>query len=240
MSYLINDSCSLEVDSQTWLQPETSGASLVLAPYQNSEEHYSYAKKEYLGSTVHDLIMSVSQKWTNVTPVSPETFLVNMLKSRGFPTESTEQIYRRRPTIKQLQDYTSIILTAIRKSDIKLLRTLHNNGHSMTACNQYSESIVHLACRRSSFEIVEYIVNNGGDLRLMDDLGRFPLHDVCWRAEPDFNVATLLLDRCLDLLFMKDARGNTPLSYIPRENWMSWCAYLFHQRERYWAVPVPR
>ena len=52
----------------------------------------------------------------------------------------------------------------------------------MSACNRFSESIVHIACRRSDYEVVEYIVKNGGDCCIVDDYGRTPLHDACWRA----------------------------------------------------------
>jgi hypothetical protein len=106
----------------------------------------------------------------------------------------------------------------------------------MSACNRFSESIVHMACRRSNFEVAEYILANGGDCDIVDDFGRTPLHDACWRIEPRFDIVTLLLDRNVDLLRTVDVRGATPLKYIRSEHWLQWCAYLFHQKDKYWEA----
>ena len=104
----------------------------------------------------------------------------------------------------------------------------------MSACNKFSESIVHMACRRGSFEIAEFVLNNGGDCNIVDDYGRTPLHDACWRSEPRFDVVTLLLDQNLDLLLTADVRGASPLKYVRKEHWVQFCAYFFHQKEKYW------
>ena len=104
----------------------------------------------------------------------------------------------------------------------------------MSACNKFSESIFHMACRRSEVEIVDFILKNGGDSSIVDDYGRNVLHDVCWRAESRFDIATLILDSHLDLLFQLDKRNFPPLRYVAESNWLEWCAFLFHQKERYW------
>ena len=106
----------------------------------------------------------------------------------------------------------------------------------MSACNKFSESIIHMACRRSEFEIVEFIIANGGDISIVDDYGRTVLHDACWRSEARFDIATMILDFKIDLLFQLDARGFPPLQYVPQELWIHWCAYLFHQKEKYWPI----
>lgn len=108
---------------------------------------------------------------------------------------------------------------------------------SMSACNRFSESVVHIACRRASFEVADYVLSNGGDCNIVDDYGRTPLHDACWRMEPRFDVVTLLLDKNLDLLRTLDVRGSTPLKYVREEHWIQWCAYIFHQKDKYW-LPV--
>jgi len=106
----------------------------------------------------------------------------------------------------------------------------------MAACNRFGESIVHIACRRSELDVVDFILSNGGDSLLVDDFGRTPLHDACWRPEPRFDVVTLLLDRNLTLLRIIDVRGANPLKYVREEHWTQWCAYFFHQKEKYWAI----
>lgn len=112
----------------------------------------------------------------------------------------------------------------------------YNIFYSMSACNRFSESIVHMACRRSDFEVVEFIVNNGGNIFMVDDFGRTPLHDACWRPIPRFDIVTLLLDKDLTLLRLVDERGAMPLHYVREEHWLQWCAYFFHQKEKYWAI----
>jgi hypothetical protein len=110
----------------------------------------------------------------------------------------------------------------------------------MAACNRFGESIMHMACRRADFEVIDFLLKDiieTDKLWPIDDFGRTPLHDACWRPEPRFDVVTLLLDKSLDLLLMEDVRGSTPLSYVREEHWLAWCAYLFHQKEKYW-VPM--
>ena len=92
-----------------------------------------------------------------------------------------------------------------------------------------------MACRRATYPIVEYILLHGGDCTMVDDYGRTPLHDACWRANPGFDIVTLLLDKNTDLLLTMDVRGATPLKYVHEEHWLQWCAYLFHQKDKYWA-----
>lgn len=104
----------------------------------------------------------------------------------------------------------------------------------MLACNRYSESIVHMACRRSELDVIEFILANGGSTTIIDDYGRTPLHDACWRPTPRFDVVTRLLDENLDLIRHVDARGSSPLEYVREEHWLDWCAYLYNQKDKYW------
>lgn len=106
----------------------------------------------------------------------------------------------------------------------------------MSACNRFSESIVHMACRRSSKEVVEFLLEHGADIELIDDFGRTPLHDACWRPEPQFDVVTMICDRNLDLLRYSDLRGSIPLNYVREEHWVQWCGFLFNQIEKYWVL----
>ncbi len=106
---------------------------------------------------------------------------------------------------------------------------------SLSACNKFSESIVHMACRRSIYEVVDFMLKHGADVNIVDDYGRTPLHDACWRPEPCFEVVTLILDENLDLIRCIDVRGSIPLHYVREEHWIQWCAYLFNQIEKYWT-----
>ena len=57
--------------------------------------------------------------------------------------------------------------------------------------------------------------------------------------QTQFDIITLLLDRNLDMIRTADIRGACPLAYVRQDQWLSWCAYLFHQKERYWAKLDP-
>lgn len=83
--------------------------------------------------------------------------------------------------------------------------------------------------------MVEFMLEHGADLTIVDDYGRTPLHDACWRPEPCFEVVTLILDSNLDLIRSYDVRGSIPFHYVREEHWVQWCAYLFNQVEKYWA-----
>ena len=133
-------------------------------------------------------------------------------------------------------NYDNDILTAIRLSDLNKLKSMKEDGRTLTACNRYGESIVHMACRRSDFNIVEYVLDNIEEQCLIDDYGRTPLHDACWRSEPRFDIVTLLLDKNINLLRFQDVRGSNPLNYVREEHWLQWCAYFFHQKDKYWKI----
>lgn len=140
----------------------------------------------------------------------------------------------RAPSQQQVCDYDTEFVNAVRTSDLPKIKDLCKAGRLMSACNLYSESIVHIACRRANLDVVDFVLGHGGDIGIVDDFGRTPLHDACWRPSPQFDIITLLLDKNLDLIRTVDIRGSSPLSYVRKENWIDWCAFLFHQREKYW------
>lgn len=144
------------------------------------------------------------------------------------------QFLLRSPSSKQLEDYDNELVWAVRNSDLDKIIILHEQGKSLSACNKYSESIVHMACRRADKEVVSFLIKNGADLCIVDDYGRTPLHDACWRAEPSFDIVTMILDHHISLLRYCDVRGSMPLNYVREEHWLEWCAYLFNQINKYW------
>ena len=125
---------------------------------------------------------------------------------------------------------------AIRNSDIDKLRLLCEAGQSMSACNRYSESVLHMACRRSEHDVVDFLLCNGANAETVDDYGRTPLHDACWRTVPCFDIVALLLNRNANLLRCTDIRGAIPLHYVKEEDWALWCNFLYEHREKYWGI----
>lgn len=60
-------------------------------------------------------------------------------------------------------------------------------------------------------------------LRVRDDWGKTPLHELCWNSRPNsssqFESIRLVLQKEPELLFCKDRRGFTPLQYVPKDCW---------------------
>jgi len=68
--------------------------------------------------------------------------------------------------------------------------------------------------------LVSFLINEASvSLHMRDDFGRTPMHDCCWRAEPDLELFDMLLDKAPELLMLSDKRGHTPLDYSRREHW---------------------
>lgn len=186
---------------------------------------------------VNESVQLLLQKWGHtLQAIPPQEFLLKLLSSRGYSENVEMNSKQRLPSPKQIQDYDNEFISACRNSEIDKVVELHSRGRDMNACNKFSESIVHIVCRRASYCVVEYIVSHGGDITITDDYGRTPLHDVCWRLESAFDIVTLLLDRNEMLLHYRDARGYLPLKYVPKNNWVQWCVYLYHQKEKYWPI----
>jgi ankyrin repeat protein len=97
----------------------------------------------------------------------------------------------------------------------------------MQCGNKFGETIIHAAARRHSAEVAKFLLDECNVCpRVCCDSGRTPLHDACWTVNPNFDVVTLLLDKCPDLLYITDKRGFTPMQYIRQELWGQWCHYL--------------
>ena len=70
------------------------------------------------------------------------------------------------------------------------------------------------------------------EARVRDDLGRTPMHDLCWSsAFPDHGAMLLLVRAAPELLLAKDARGFSPFDYARREHWASWVSFLKQYEE---------
>eukprot|EP01033_Poteriospumella_lacustris_P015647 gene15648-11196_t len=177
--------------------------------------------------------------------IHPNQYLQHLLTTRGYDNRYFEADEWRRstggtsPSGKQIEDYDLAMVNAVRLSDLEALEQMCRDGKSMAASNRYSESVLHMACRRSSYETIRFMVGKVDSIFLVDDFGRTPLHDACWRPEPQFAITALLLDLNLDMIRCKDKRGATPLDYVRKEHWPLWCAFLDCQKDKYWAPRSP-
>jgi len=163
--------------------------------------------------------------------IRPSSFTTSCLKRYGINPNAIKdarcKTYFLEPTEEHLEAYKCDVMQAIRDDDIAYLRAVTKEGRKLQGCNQFGESLMHLACRRSSSELVKFLMTEGSVcLRVRDDVGRTPLHDVCWRKEPDFELIDLILNEEPDLLLIADNRGHLPLDYARREHWGLWISYL--------------
>lgn len=168
---------------------------------------------------------------SRIAQVNPVSFVQFCLRSRGLngdirDFDSTHDHFLK-TTDEHLASYELDIIQAVRKNDIEYLRAARDNGKSLQCCNVFGESICHLACRRSSVDLVSYLVTEGKvSLNVRDDYGRTPLHDACWKMDPNFELVDLILDLEPELLLIADKRGHSPLDYCRREHWGAWVIYL--------------
>ena len=163
--------------------------------------------------------------------IKPSDFVRSCFNAYGINSNemdaSTKENYFLKITEERMDAYDLDITQAIRREDFDFLKSVKKQGRSLSACNAFGESIVHLACRRGSSDLVKYLVEEGDvSLRVSDDFGRTPLHDACWRTEPNFEMIDIILDIEPDLLFVTDKRGHLPFDYARRHHWGLWIQFL--------------
>ena len=146
------------------------------------------------------------------------------------------------PTPEQIDAWAQDVLAAVRASDVEALRAVRSaRGDVSLRCrNRYGEGLLHVACRRSRdpVRVVRYLLDEAGLNPLVrDDYGRTPLHDACWRGEPDFGLVGALLGAEPRLALAVDVRGHRPFEYARREHWGAWRAFLDGRRDL--LIPPP-
>ena len=171
------------------------------------------------------------------TNISPQEHLDHLLEQLGVEVRSYEALDLPDFFLKiedhHVAGYNLEKATAIRRDDLDALRQLHRQGQSLQVCNRFGESIAHAACRRGAYDIVKFMIEEAHiTLKVIDDYGRTPLADACWTQEPCFDLISLLLDHCPDLLLIRDKRGCFPLQYARRDHWDQWIAFLNQRKEK--------
>lgn len=161
----------------------------------------------------------------------PHEVLLKMMAKKGVNAVSRSYAeldnFFHKPSADEISAYNFEVLHAVRSSDLAFLQKYHSEGKSLSICNRFGESLLHLACRKQLVPVVDFLVNVAGvPAQVCDDYGRTPMHDACWTSEPNFEVVDLILEKCPDLLLIKDKRGHTPLFYARREHWAQWLRHL--------------
>ena len=65
------------------------------------------------------------------------------------------------------------------------------------------------------------------------------MHDCAWAANPSFEIATYLLQRDPNFLYIFDARGSLPLSYVTKPLWGEWNTFLSSSLDHYFPEDNP-
>jgi len=170
--------------------------------------------------------------------VKPLDVVKDALSSSGSKCETKSSMDMDDSFFVKVTDmYGGDVVNAIRSNDVDALRKLHADGTKLQCGNRFGETLIHLACRRSSRELVSFLVKEADvSLYVRDDFGRTPMHDCCWRAEPDLELFDMLLDEAPELLMLSDKRGHTPLDYSRREHWALLVPFLKERVHKFKSV----
>eukprot|EP00553_Chaetoceros_curvisetus_P003968 CAMPEP_0204620564 /NCGR_PEP_ID=MMETSP0717-20131115/6565_1 /ASSEMBLY_ACC=CAM_ASM_000666 /TAXON_ID=230516 /ORGANISM="Chaetoceros curvisetus" /LENGTH=344 /DNA_ID=CAMNT_0051634795 /DNA_START=159 /DNA_END=1193 /DNA_ORIENTATION=- len=171
------------------------------------------------------------------TPVRRRTLelstkTVTLIQEVDGEEEHYEEVFISPITEEELANYGVDVVSATREDQLDVLRDLHENGRSLSCCNRYGESLMHMACRRGFTSIVNFLTAEAGvAIRITDDCGRTPLHDAFWHRECQYEIVDLLIRSDPCLLLLCDKHGHTPFAYSRREHWGLWKQFLWDRRE---------
>lgn len=166
----------------------------------------------------------------------PDDCLQNILEQQGIsmPQYSAEFIssFMLHMAEENYAAYGKGIATAVRSGNLDAVKEHVNSGRTLQCCNKFRESVMHLVCRRGHADMLKYMLDET-DVSpcIQDDIGRTPLHELAWTDTPNFEMVKLVLMPSPELLYVKDSRGFTPLSYVGRNNWEKWCEFLESNRD---------
>ena len=167
----------------------------------------------------------------------PQDHFINILKGRGIETTHFNAMeienFFAKMTEDNIKAYTLEKTVAMRNDDVEALKEMHKRGELLQCSNQYGETILHTGCRRGSLACVRFLLQDVGlDPKVVDDYGRTVFHDICWTTKPVFELVEILLTICPDLMWVKDKRGFSPLTYVPKDCWEIWCDFLDKQADK--------
>eukprot|EP00538_Stauroneis_constricta_P006811 CAMPEP_0119551904 /NCGR_PEP_ID=MMETSP1352-20130426/5033_1 /TAXON_ID=265584 /ORGANISM="Stauroneis constricta, Strain CCMP1120" /LENGTH=434 /DNA_ID=CAMNT_0007598029 /DNA_START=406 /DNA_END=1710 /DNA_ORIENTATION=+ len=219
-------------------------AAAATASYNDANYAASNANNNNHKTTANDIAVSTNNNnnitttnTTNTTTsdiyshIKPEEFLKEYVLVFGYTSFDELQPKKHRYTkTTDNNNKQSIIYPqaakAARTNDLRTIQSLPSK-ELQYCCNKYGESIIHIACRRGHIHILQHLITTvQSKIRIQDDYGRTPLHDAAWTETPNFELVSLLLRHCPDLLFVRDQRGYLAVSYIPHCARTAWIQFF--------------
>eukprot|EP00957_Ditylum_brightwellii_P122201 9318493-Ditylum_brightwellii.AAC.1 len=140
------------------------------------------------------------------------------------------------PTPLQIASFGTKLLGAIKSSDVVLVSKFLKCGFSRNPCNKFGDSVLNMVCKHGNHDILSCFLEHGSSVRVADGFGRTPLHHSAWSANPCFKSVSMILDRSVELLRIKDGNGKTPLEYVAKDNWAAWINFLDQKKDIYWPA----
>ena len=123
-------------------------------------------------------------------------------------------------------------IAAVHVSDVEASHQLHAGGQTLQCCNRYDKSLLHAACWHSDADVLSFLINKANvSPHVRDDYGCTPLHDACWRGNPEYEIVELLLAVESRLAFVADIHGHKPFQYTHREHWGAWRDFLHRKKD---------
>jgi ankyrin repeat protein len=159
---------------------------------------------------------------------------VHILSQEGYTTDTVASMSAVSSclTPERIENYHHETIALVQSRNINQLRENYKTGQCTNPCNRFGESLLHMACRRGFTEVASFFVQEAQqDVRVRDDYGRTPLHDVCWSVEPNFDLLKLLIVQDPSLLFVSDKRNHCPLDYVRKEHWGVIKAFLTENKD---------
>jgi hypothetical protein len=139
------------------------------------------------------------------------------------------------PTELQLVSYdVHILKMVIRDKDEHKVRDMLTCGISPNACNKYGESLLHKVCKSGQDKLLQVFLDCDADIQVCDGAGRTPMHDACHGSKPSFKTFELLLKEDPYLVHMMDGGATLPLSYVRKDQYGAWNAFLASILDVYW------
>ena len=169
--------------------------------------------------------------------MKPWDYLGLLLADRGIKHEAVPYTnvpdgFFLRLESKHFNSYDSEIARATRVGDLAAVQARYKSKKPVLSCNRFKETTIHTICRRGHVNLLRFIVNETDvPIRVVDDIGRNPIHDACWTHKPNFELMKMLVTACPDLLYIADNRGFTPLDYVGKGCWREWCKFLRDNKE---------